>query len=461
MNLIDLLHIYGNIIIEFLLELYIIYFLITKKLKRKENFKLRLSLGIIGVLSFAFLISIFYYYFGNTVIGRIFVYTSLFIVSIIHFKLILDESFWTVILCATLGYSLQNLVYKAYLTIWTGFQWIGLFDGLDKFIHFEIYYRLLYCLIFTGLIVLIYKLFIKKVRDKFTNTSLKYQLLILGIGVLLISNILCSLEDVFFAYLKSGRENEFDNYVYYVLRQTGNVFSIICCGIVVVLINQAIEKDDLKQKIEYLQHTIRSAERQYEISKNTIDSINIKCHDIKYKIEASLNSNKINDLDEINNLIAIYDSNIQTGNKLLDVLFTEKSLYCEQNNIKFSAMIDGTKLDFIEDGDLYCLFGNLMDNALEAVTKIPNEDKRIINFTVKSKDNLLIIQQDNYYIGDINFDKDGLPLTSKEDKKYHGFGMQSIKLLVEKYHGTMTTYVNSDVYHLNILFNLNDIKITK
>ena len=102
-----------------------------------------------------------------------------------------------------------------------------------------------------------------------------------------------------------------------------------------------------------------------------------------------------------------------------------------------------------------------MDNALEAVTKIPNEDKRIINFTVKSKDNLLIIQQDNYYIGDINFDKDGLPLTSKEDKKYHGFGMQSIKLLVEKYHGTMTTYVNSDVYHLNILFNLNDIKITK
>ena len=316
-------------------------------------------------------------------------------------------------------------------------------------------------MIFTGLIVLIYKLFIKKVRDKFTNTSLKYQLLILGIGVLLISNILCSLEDVFFAYLKSGRENEFDNYIYYVLRQTGNVFSIICCGIVVVLINQAIEKDDLKQKIEYLQHTIRSAERQYEISKNTIDSINIKCHDIKYKIEASLNSNKINDLDEINNLIAIYDSNIQTGNKLLDVLFTEKSLYCEQNNIKFSAMIDGTKLDFIEDGDLYCLFGNLMDNALEAVTKIPNEDKRIINFTVKSKDNLLIIQQDNYYIGDINFDKDGLPLTSKEDKKYHGFGMQSIKLLVEKYHGTMTTYVNSDVYHLNILFNLNDIKITK
>lgn len=461
MNLIDLLHIYGNIIIEYLIELYIIYFLITKKLKKNDNYKIRLFLGIIAVLIFSFLVSIFYYYYGNTVLGRIIVYTSLFLISIGHFKLILNESFWTIILCSTLGYALQNLVYKAYLTIWTGFQWCGIFNKLDQFMHFEIYYRLFYCTIFSILIFLIYKFFIKRIRDKFTNTSLKYQLLIVGIAVLLISNILCSLEDVYFSYLKSGRENEFDNYVYYILRQTGNVFSIICCGIVVVLIYQAIEKDDLKHKIEYLQHTIRSAERQYEISKNTIDSINIKCHDIKYKIEASLNSKKISDLDEINELIAIYDSNIQTGNKLLDVLFTEKSLYCEQNNIKFSAMIDGTKLNFVEDGDLYCLFGNLMDNALEAVTKIPNEDKRIINFTVKSKDNLIIIQQDNYYVGDINFDRDGLPLTSKDDKNYHGFGMQSIKLLVEKYNGTMTTYVNSDVYHLNILFNLNDIKITK
>ena len=42
-------------------------------------------------------------------------------------------------------------------------------------------------------------------------------------------------------------------------------------------------------------------------------------------------------------------------------------------------MVDGEKLSFIEDGDLYCLFGNLTDNALEAVSKIPNEEKRIIN----------------------------------------------------------------------------------
>jgi hypothetical protein len=214
-------------------------------------------------------------------------------------------------------------------------------------------------------------------------------------SVLLVTNILCSLEDIYFMSLSSGRENEFNNFTYFILRQTGNLFSIVCCVLVIILITLTLEKDSLKQKVEYLQHTIRNSQRQYEISRDTINLINIKCHDIKYKIEASLNDKK--EFNSINEMIAIYDSKIETGNDLLDVLFTEKSLYCEQNNIKFSAMVDGAKLDFIEAGDLYCLFGNLTDNALEAVAKIANKEKRIINIIVKMVDNMLIIQEENYY----------------------------------------------------------------
>ena len=47
--------------------------------------------------------------------------------------------------------------------------------------------------------------------------------------------------------------------------------------------------------------------------------------------------------------IGAFSKNIMS---LCDVLFTEKSLYCEQNDIKFSVMIDGSRLDFIDDGDL-------------------------------------------------------------------------------------------------------------
>jgi hypothetical protein len=456
MDIIELLKTYSNVIFEFLFEIYIFYILITKKLKRKENFQYRFYLGLIVILILSFLITIFYQYYGTKAIGRVLVYTSIFILTVGHLKFCYDEDIWSVILCSVLGYAAQNLVYKIFLTIWTCLLWFKLFDGWETAVMFSLHYRLLYYFIFGMITFVIYKLFISKIFEKLYNSKLKYQLLIIAMSVLLVTNILCSLEDIYFMSLSSGRENEFNNFTYFILRQTGNLFSIVCCVLVIILITLTLEKDSLKQKVEYLQHTIRNSQRQYEISRDTINLINIKCHDIKYKIEASLNDKK--EFDSINEMIAIYDSKIETGNDLLDVLFTEKSLYCEQNNIKFSAMVDGAKLDFIEAGDLYCLFGNLTDNALEAVAKIANKEKRIINIIVKMVDNMLIIQEENYYDGNINFDDDGLPITSKENKDYHGFGIQSIKLLVEKYHGVLTTFVNDDVFHLNILFNLHNIQ---
>ena len=64
---------------------------------------------------------------------------------------------------------------------------------------------------------------------------------------------------------------------------------------------------------------------------------------------------------------------------------------------------------------------------------------------------MLFIQSDNYYAGELSF-KDGLPQTTKEDSNWHGFGLRSIKLIVQKYGGELTTYVEDDIFHLSILF---------
>ena len=156
-------------------------------------------------------------------------------------------------------------------------------------------------------------------------------------------------------------------------------------------------------------------------------------------------------IDDLRKSVRIYDSNIETGNEFLNVFITDKSLYCEQNGITLSCMVDGSKLDFMEVGDLYCLFGNIMDNALESVMKIQKKEKRVINLSVKTKNDMLFIQSDNYYTGDIAF-KDGLPQTTKGDNRWHGFGMQSIKMIVQKYGGEISTYVVDDIFHLSILF---------
>ena len=160
-------------------------------------------------------------------------------------------------------------------------------------------------------------------------------------------------------------------------------------------------------------------------------------------------------MEDIQKSVAIYDAKIETGNRLLDVLLTEKSLYCEQNGISLSCMADGEKLSFLEDSDLYCLFGNVLDNALEAVKRLEQKERRVINLSVKARGGMLIIQEENYFDGTITFE-DGLPMTTKADKNYHGFGMRSIRMIVHKYKGELNTYTADGVFHLNILFSTGD-----
>lgn len=115
-------------------------------------------------------------------------------------------------------------------------------------------------------------------------------------------------------------------------------------------------------------------------------------------------------------------------------------------------MVEGKKLSFMDSGDLYCLFGNIIDNALEAVKQLPDKDKRIINLVIKTKNDLLILQEENYFKGKLDF-RDGLPVTTKGDTNYHGFGSRSIRMIARKYGGELTTFVTGDVFHLNILFS--------
>ena len=453
----EVVSVYLKIIIEFLAELYIFYGLVGFKLERSKYFILKLLLGLAAVLAVAFGVAYFYWLFGNTVWGRIIVYLFLFGITTLHFRLCFNENYKTVLFCCLLAYAAQNIVYKLFLILWCTGEQLGLFDSWGSL--FELYYRLLYYTFFIAVTAGLYFLLIRRQSKRLSNSQINNRMLAIAFSVLLITVVLCSCEDIYFAELSGPKENRYSVYEYFALRQTGNALSVVCCAVVLLLIVKSVEERDLKREVEYLQYTVRQSERQYEISKDTIDMINIKCHDIKYKLGSFVNGGEYSAsaVDDLRKSISIYDSKIETGNKILDVLFTEKSLYCEQNGISFSCMADGEKLAFISDGDLYCLFGNILDNALEAVNSISEKERRIINIVIKVKNGMLIIQEENYFDGQLDF-KDGLPQTIKDDKNYHGFGMRSIKMIVHKYDGELTASVADDIFHLNIIFSLDAVK---
>lgn len=449
----QVMYMYAIIIVEFLCEYTVFAVLFLHKLTRRNRFWLRAGLGLLAVFAIGIPVAWFYTAFGNTLWGRVLVYMALFGVFTGFSALCFQENYFTVFFCCGMAYAAQNLTYKLYLIIWTFGEAFGLYDNWGD--NFNIYYRLMYYTIFAALIAIEWFLFIRRTTKKLQNNTLNYKMLIITFLILAITVVLCSIEDLWFAKLSVWRENRFEDPIYVVLRQTGNAFSAICCVIVILLASQSIVEHQLQQELEYLKYTVRQGERQYQMSKDSIELINIKCHDMKYKLDALAAAGGLSadDVRELRESISIYDTKTETGNRLLDVLITEKSLYCEQNGITLSCMVDGSRLEFMEAGDLYCLFGNLIDNALEAVKQIAEKERRVINLMVKHKDNFLLVQEENYFNGTREF-VDGLPVTTKDDKENHGFGMRSLRMIVAKYGGELTTSVTDDIFHLNIIFSL-------
>lgn len=448
----QVIYLYAIIIVEFLFEYSVFAALFLHKLDRRKMFALRAVIGFAALFAIGLPVACFYTAFGGTLWGRILVYVFLFAVFTLLAWRCFSENYLTVLFCCSMAYAAQNLAYKVYLIIWTFGEYLRLYDGWGE--NFDLYYRTMYYLIFAACVAVFWFLFIRRTTSKLHNRKLNYKMLLITFIILGVTILLCSIEDLFFAQLCVERENRFDNPVFFVLRQTGNAFSVVCCLITLLLASKSIVENELLAEVEYLKYFIRQGERQYQMSKDSIELINIKCHDIKYKLDALTAQGNMSReaVKELRDSISIYDCKTETGNQLLNVLITEKSLYCEQNGINLSCMADGEKLGFMEAGDLYCLFGNLIDNALEAVKEIEEKERRIINLMVKSKDNLILVQEENYFIGTRRFE-DGLPVTTKEDKNSHGFGMRSLRMIVKKYGGELTTYVADDIFHLNIIFS--------
>lgn len=195
------------------------------------------------------------------------------------------------------------------------------------------------------------------------------------------------------------------------------------------------------------------SQKQYKFKKETIDIINGKCHDLKHQIGALRRMTKPEQDERIRELekrIMFYDLSIDTGNEVINTILTERTLYCTENGIRLYTSGSGKKLQFMDPVDIYTLLGNALDNAVESVMRIEDKDRKVINFSISEQGEIVLIRTDNYYEGKIEF-KNGMPLTSKSNKFYHGFGMDSMRRIVEKYDGSIAVGTEAGVFTLQMV----------
>ena len=204
---------------------------------------------------------------------------------------------------------------------------------------------------------------------------------------------------------------------------------------------------------EDMHNFIRNKMQYYQMSHEGITSLQIKCHDLKHQIAAirtkSEQDNFQKYLDRLEDSIIEYGTVVECGHETINVVLTEKNILCSTCGVKFSYIIDGTLFSFMSEMEIYSLFGNALDNALESCSKVSNPEKRVISLKAAARGDMVVLHVENCFEEALTM-VDGMPQTTKKGSG-HGFGLRSIQSIAEKYSGVATVQADGDLFKLTVL----------
>lgn len=420
-------------------ECYICIALFARRFERRDFFFVRIALTLLEGMVVCYLLAIWYTETGSLLV-RVLCYSA---ITVLNFTALVfcwkyDIQEMLLAFCSGIvAYQFTNKLYPLLQNL------RGINDRETlALLHSDPEISNLDWAIFFGFhllsIVLLAALFTPKNRLVHNRRTTR-NVIVLSIATVTLVNILICVSRVY------EGESPMLNIVTKVL-YVGFSFTIltICAGI--------FSQSEQEEQIGILHQLWRQDRAQFESVKANMDVINMKCHDLKHildKIEGKLTGAEAASLREA---IQFYDANIKTGNEVLDVVLCEKAMTCQKSGISFSCMADGGRLDFLTPVQTYSLFGNIIDNAVEAVKPLPLEE-RVISLSCREEGDVLVIEESNYFSGGLKLDH-GLPATSKGDSSRHGFGTKSIQYIAAQHGGTMDIRVADNMFFLTIRFPL-------
>ena len=230
-------------------------------------------------------------------------------------------------------------------------------------------------------------------------------------------------------------------------------FMFVFSTVMLIVMWYVYQRTALQAEKEIITRLAQDRKSQYEFSRENIEMINRKTHDLKHQLQALAmvsDDERKRQLQETSRAIDFYDAVVKTGNEALDILLTEKSVYCANRQIRLSCMVNTKQLGKIKLVDLYTLLGNALDNAIESVERIENPEQKIISLSILDQGNMLYIQLENYYEGTLDM-QGGLPRTRKKDAENHGYGLKSIYSIIHSYGGKIEVRTEEQIFYLEIM----------
>lgn len=195
---------------------------------------------------------------------------------------------------------------------------------------------------------------------------------------------------------------------------------------------------ELEEKNRRLQDKLSAMEKLYGEMKGEIEITKKYRHDMKkhiHLLEGLLE--KYNDTEIESDVVwqrescEVLQKNLYCNNIFIDTICTLKKKQCTEKGIDLSVDIQIENFVPMKEIDISGLFQNLLDNAIEASEQVENPSERKISLSICEKQVgwYLIVKNTCVALEEIDF------RTKKRDQENHGYGIEIIREIVNKYDG--------------------------
>lgn len=398
-------------------QIFVVSALLLKGSPRRKNFLFRYLLALLGMILIALFLPAWINN-DNKIVNILYESVGLCVGTLGYAGLFLipyDVKWYKSVFAVCLGYNIQHTIF-------------AFFDLLPKeFSMVTPWSELLQICICTVLGLLLSK----AVEKLFSIPKLPSSLVLVLISTFLVNVLLSVMND------KIG-----DEYATLIIRLETIVHCISIIFFSVIVSNSIRDQS----RNEMVKLKLESSKSDFNSAKYDFEQLRIRNHDLKHFIHDFEGKLSDEDLARIDAMIDQNDIYYTEMNSPLDYVLMKKREICLRNKIEFTFNGNSNIVSFMKEGHAYALFENLIDNAIEAASKIQDQDKRVISLNISKEKETVIIECSNYYQGKLN-EKNGSLRTTKKHSEYHGLGISSIKRIVAKYGGTYHSEYGDGKFH--------------
>jgi hypothetical protein len=210
------------------------------------------------------------------------------------------------------------------------------------------------------------------------------------------------------------------------------------------IMNNYYYMNNKKIELENFLNALKREAKYYEQTNALHEEIRKIKHDMKNFLILAENSDKryLKDIDEY---FDKFNNYVNSGNRILDLLIMNKAKICQEKNIEFKYQLSTQNLGNLNALDIISIFGNILDNAIEACEK---NEKREIYFKIWEANGFVFIKEENP-MAEILM-KQSKFITTKHDRDLHGLGLTCVEEAIKHYDGICKFFIQDGKFHVTL-----------